>query len=371
MTASQIPQAVEARSTKQIFVSLLKIAVPITIGAAVSSVTNVIDMVMIRQRLQTITVSPEMFTNLTEYYGLSPDVVTIGKHMLEKPSEILYGAYAGYAIPMFNLPPTIVTSLSMSIVPAISSAFALKNYNEAKRLAESTVRITTLFSLPCAIGLSVLSSPILLVVYNNVRSQHMLFILAFAVIFVCLVSVTTAMLQATGKVMLPVYNMVAGGIVKIATNYFLIATDTLNIGGAPISTLICYMTIATLNILALKGVIKPKFGIMDNILKPVFSALIMGISAFFGYNLIASLIGAPQFDLALTFRFIETTAPVTPVEGVTRLMTLIALGCAIIIAVVVYVISIFLLKAIKKDDILMMPKGEKLAKILTKCKLMH
>lgn len=369
--SSNLPQVAEARSTKQIFISLLKIAVPITIGAAVSSVTNVIDMVMIRQRLQTIIVTPEMFLNLTEYYGLAPDVVTIGKNIIEKPSEILYGAYAGYAIPMFNLPPTIVTSLSMSVVPAISAAFALKNYSESKKLAESTVRITTLFSLPCAIGLSVLSSPILLVVYNNVRSQHMLFILAFAVIFVCLVSVTTAMLQATGKVMMPVYNMLAGGIVKITTNYFLVATDTLNIGGAPISTLLCYMTIAILNLLAVRKVIKPKFGIMDNVIKPVFAAVIMGISSLFAYNLAAGVIGAPKFGLAFTLRFIESGAPITPVAASLRIKTAIALIFAIFIAVIVYLLLIFLLKAIKKEDILMMPKGEKLVKLLTKCKLMH
>ncbi|MBE7040034.1 MAG: hypothetical protein E7398_04845 [Ruminococcaceae bacterium] len=362
---------IAARSTKEIFISLLKIAVPITIGAAVSSVTNVIDMVMIRQRLQTIMVTPEMFKTLTEYYGLTPDVVTIGKNIVEKPSEILYGAYSGFAVPLFNLPPTIVTALSMSIVPAISSAFAIRNYTEAKKLTESTVRITTLFSLPCAVGLSVLSAPILLVIYNNVRSENMLFILAYAVIFVCLVSVTTATLQATGNVMTPVYNMLAGGVVKIITNYFMVGAHDLNIGGAPISTLLCYMTIATLNLIAVRKVLSARFNVTDNILKPLISAAVMGIVAFFGYNLIANLVGAPQFNLGLTLCFIKDAAPITPVQGDLRAKTIIALGGSIILAVIVYVIMIFLLKAIKKDDIYMMPKGEKLAKLLTKCKLIN
>ncbi|MBE7028048.1 MAG: hypothetical protein E7407_03325 [Ruminococcaceae bacterium] len=362
---------IAARSTKEIFISLLKIAVPITIGAAVSSVTNVIDMVMIRQRLQSIMVTPEMFKNLTEYYGLTPDVVTIGKNITEKPSEILYGAYSGFAVPMFNLPPTIVTALSMSIVPAISSAFALKNYAETKKLTESTVRITTLFSLPCAVGLSVLSGPILLVIYNNIRSEHMLFILAYAVIFVCLVSVTTATLQATGNVMTPVYNMLLGGIVKIVTNYLMVGTHDLNIGGAPISTLLCYMTIATLNLIAVRKVLAAQFNITDNIIKPLISAIVMGAVAFFGYNTIANFIGAPQFDLGFSLRFINDAAPITPVGGDIRAKTIIALGGAIILSAIVYVIMIFMLKAIKKDDIYMMPKGEKLVKLLTKCKFIY
>ena len=125
---------------------------PITIGAAVSSLTNIIDMVMIRQRLQSITVTPELFQTLTNYFGIPQLEAVIGELMQVNPSEILYGSYSGFAIPMFNLPPTIVMALSMSVVPAISGAFALKNKNQARRLTESTVRITTMFAGPCAVG---------------------------------------------------------------------------------------------------------------------------------------------------------------------------------------------------------------------------
>jgi len=172
----------------------------LTIGAAVTSLTNVIDVVMIRQRLQTIPVTQEIYSMLTEFYGLSGAEAVIGQLMKVKPSEILYGAYSGYAIPMFNLPPTIIMALSMSVVPCISAAFAVKNQAEVKKLTESTIRITMLFALPCAVGLSVLSQPILTAVYNNARAASMLTILSYAVIFVSLVSVTTAMLQAVGQV---------------------------------------------------------------------------------------------------------------------------------------------------------------------------
>ena len=48
------------------------------------------------------------------------------------------------------------------------------------------------------------------------------------------------------------------------------------------------------------------------------------------------------------------------------------LGCviSIIIAVVVYATCILLSKTIVKDDILMLPKGEKIAEILEKYKLL-
>lgn len=358
----------ESRRTKTIFIDLVKIAIPITIGAAVMSLTNVIDVVMIRQRLQTIMVTQEMANSLTEYYGLSKAEVIIGQLMRVKPSEILYGSYSGYAIPMFNLPPTIVMSLSMSVVPFISAAFAVKNMGEVKKLSESTVRITMLFSAPCAVGLSVLSQPILATVYNNARAASMLGILGYAVIFVSLVSVTTAMLQGAGYVMVPVWNMVIGAAVKIITNYILIAIPSVNIGGAPISTNLCYITIAILNILSVKKIMKSDLSLSGLVIRPAIACGALGVGAFFAYQGAAKFLGAQMLDLSLNF--LPQSAPFTPVLSSERVKIIIALGVAICVAVIIYGIMTFALRLIKRDDVLMLPKGEQLTKLLDRFHLL-
>ncbi len=370
----QLPMSLDSlsdsRSTKSIFIELAKIAIPITIGAAVTSLTSVIDMVMIRRRLQTILVTPEIYQTLTEFYGLPLSDISIGKLMqpayegAKSAAEILYGAYSGYAIPMFNLPPTIVMALSLSVVPFISAAFAVKNMGEVKKLSESTIRITTLFSVPCAVGLSVLSGPILVAVYNNARAASMLCILAYAVIFVCLVSVTTAMLQGAGYVYLPVRNMLIGGLVKIVTNYVLVAMPAVNIGGAPVSTLLCYMVIAILNILSVKRIMKPNLSLGEFVIKPVIASGAMGIAAYGAYQLTAKVLGIAP--LSLTLNFLPQTAPAFGLLSSERLTVIIAVGVSIAAAVIVYAIMIFVLRMLKRDDVLMMPKGEALAKILDK-----
>lgn len=362
--ASPIIKEQNIRSRRKIFTTLFLLAVPITIGAAVTSLTNVIDMAMIRRRLQTITVTPEIYTMLTDFYGVAAESVKSGLSLSKDASDILYGAYTGFAIPLFNLPPTIVMALSLSIVPAISSAYALKNHASIRLLTESTLRITIMFSVPCAIGLSVLSSPILITLFNNARSEAMLSVLAYAVITVCLVSVTTAILQATGHVMLPVKNMLIGGIVKIITNYVIIAIPSVNIGGAPITTNICYLTIAILNIYDIIRIAKPKLGICDFILKPAISALVMGISAFLSYNAAASFLKAPLLKMSISF--MHNTAPLTPLDSSVRLSVLISMCVSIFVAVIVYAVMLFLTKSVKKDDVLMLPKGDKIAKLLEK-----
>jgi len=355
---------VESRSTGKIFVRLLTIAVPITIGAAVMSLTNVIDTFMIGNRLQAITVSPELFTALTDFFGLNASDVTIGTSITADAADVMYGSYSGYAMSLFNLPPSIITSISMSIVPAISAAIAIHNKSQAKLLTESSIRITTIFALPCAIGLSVLSAPILLSLYNNVRAQDMLALLSLSIVFVCTVSVSTAILQASGHVFIPVRNMLIGGLFKIISNYILIAIPALNIGGAPISTFLCYLLIATLNLLSIKKIIRPNFKTIDFIIKPLLASLIMGLIVFLTYNAAAGLFGAPLTDLSIDF--VAQTIPVTPVSGAIRIKTIIALGISVFVGIIAYMIAIILLRSIQKEDIEMLPKGKKIAMIMEK-----
>lgn len=352
----------------KIILHLLLIAVPITIGAAVMSLTNVIDTFMINFRLSAITVDENIYKTLTEFFGVSIENVKIGEKITSTAADVLYGSYSGYAMSLFNLPPSIVTSISMSVVPAISAALAIKDKAQAKLLTESSIRITTMFALPCAIGLSVLSSPILICLYNNNRAQDTLAILSLSIIFVCIVSVTTSILQASGKVFIPVINMIIGGVFKAISNYILIAIPSLNIGGAPISTFGCYLIIAVLNISAVMKIIKPNFNIKDFIIKPLVSAIIMGAVVFFVFNITSLLLGCPQISIKVNF--LTQTSPVTPLTSEGRLCTIIALAISIFVGVIAYFISMGTTRAFFEEDIKMLPKGNKIATLMKKIKLL-
>ena len=366
--STPLTDATKASSSKKIFVRLLAIAVPITIGAAVMSLTNVIDTFMISQRLSAITVDERIFNTLTEFFGVGADKVRIGEGISSAAADVMYGSYSGYAMSLFNLPPSIVTSISMSIVPAISAALAINDNKQAKLLTESSIRITTMFALPCAIGMSLLSAPILVCLYNNTRAEYTLSLLSLAIIFVCIVSVTTAILQASGHVFIPVRNMLIGGAFKVISNFTLIAIPELNIGGAPISTFFCYFIIAALNIASIIKIIKPNFNIKDFIIKPLISAIVMGVVVFFAYNLCAHLLGCPDISLKVDFLF--ESAPVTPVESVVRIKTILSLGISIFVGIIAYFATMCATKSFFEDDILMLPKGARIASFMKKFKLL-
>lgn len=327
------------RSRGSILKELVTIAIPITIGAAVSSLTSLVDLATVMNRL---VVNPAVFDRYgflfdkgTDFYKEAAELGWSGIELLEKKANTLYGMYTGQAQTMFNLPLTIIVGLSMSAVPAISSSIAGKSEGEAKSITKSLIKITVLFAMPCAIGLSVLSEGILGLLYSDADAAMLLEKLAVAIIFVSVVQVTNAVLQAYGKVYYPVFSMIAGGFAKVFMNYTFI--PVIGIDGAPVATIVCYAVIAVINIICIIKVVKIRFNIMDIIIKPLFAAFVMG-----GVLMI--------FEKYL---------------GISAAATLLA----ILIGGAVYIVSAFAVRAIKREDVLILPKGEKIAALLAKLKL--
>lgn len=303
------------RRDRAILKSLVKIAVPITIGASVFSLTSIIDAAMIMRRLQ-------------ESAGFSYEV-----------ANTLWGAYTGKSVTMFNLVPTLITAISISIVPTIASAFALNDKKRVQDSTESSLKITILLTLPCAVGMALLAGPILSLVFRSTTAQSTLSVLGYAIVFVSLVSLTNAILQATGHTMLPVVHMVVGGVVKIAVNYFLVGNPDINIVGAPIGTNLCYIVILAMNLVSLKRIIGIKYNFVTLALKPLISVLAMAA-------VLLSLYGRIEF-----------------------LGNMLSTVVTIIVSGVVYFAVLLLVGGVSENDIKMLPKSDKILGVMKKFRL--
>ena len=119
---------------------------------------------------------------------------------VEKSARELYGVY-GKAQTFYNLPSYFITPLTLSIVPAIVGQLTRGNRAEAGSLAESSLRIAALVTMPMAVGLFVLADPVFRVIYwgSNPAGPGLLKLLAVASFFVCMSMMGNAILQASGK----------------------------------------------------------------------------------------------------------------------------------------------------------------------------
>ena len=154
-----------------------------------------------------------------------------------------------------------------------------------------------------------------------------------------MVTVTNAVLQASGKIWIPVITMSIGGVIKLVTNWILVGTPAINIAGAPIGTCLCYGTISVLNLVYIWLKIV-KYSPLKVFAKPLISAGIMGVFAYLVYK------------------------PIVGILGGSLLMSAISLMITIGLSAVLYLLMLIATRALPKEDILMLPKGEKITKLL-------
>lgn len=299
----------DSSTNSQTLKRLLKLAVPITIGSAVFTLASVIDLTMILNQL-----------------------AALGFDELKRTT--MYGYYSGHAVTLFNMPLTVITSLSVSIMPTLSAALAKRKRTLAQTTVETAIRITLLIGLPCAVGMSVLSGPILQFLFNDANAAGMLSVLSYGIIFVSIVMVSNSILQAEGKVWVPVINMLIGGAVKVIVNFVLVGNINININGAPYGTVLCYVTTAFLNLFMIYKSIHPNYGFWF-IVKSVISAAVMGVLAYF------------------------TCASLKPIAG-----NLIGMVAGIVAGIVSYFVLLIALRTLKREDVEAMPGSKYILKLI-------
>lgn len=304
-------------SRRSIVRALLKTAVPIAAGALVTNLTSLIDLVTIMRSLEKgIARSPEYFAKIAP--GISP---------AELPNFI-FGSFTGLAVTVFNLVPSFTNMFGKGILPAVSEAFAAGDKAKIREHTEKALLATALAAFPSGVGISVLSGKILRVLFpwkplETSLCTMPLSILGIGVIFLCLSGAVFAVLQAAGRPDLPVKLMLAGVAVKLAGNLLLVPIPELNAAGAAISTLLCYAVIC---IPAVDILIKltdcNKFHIIGLLCKICFCSLLCGAGALLAEKMLPKSIG----DFFILF-------------------------ISIIIGVIFYIISTFLLGIFTKSTL--------------------
>ena len=316
-TYKDIPLTNEPISSgKDIAKGLLAIAIPITIGSAGLQILTVLETkIYMGQLLETMT---------------------------QQQADIQKGIY-NFTQKIFNMPCAFITPITISAIPAITAQLTRKEFQAAKATEESAARVTALISAPCAVGIAVLAHPItaLLGSYTGQRLElatELMSVLGICILFNAIVLLTNAIMQAHGHVNLPVVNMFIGGAVKLVAVFLLTGNPQIGILGTPIGSLLCYVCITVLNLIAMARVLPQAPRILRSMLRSVVAALIMGVVVFCVYY------GMEAF--------------LPPVSRI------ISCGLPIAVGGCVYVVAAIKCKAITREDCLLLPKGEKIANLL-------
>ena len=311
----------ESRCRHSVEKKLLRIALPITLGSFLISLTKVVDMSMILRRLQSIGYTSAQ-------------------------ANEAYGSYTTLAISVFALLPTLLNSIALPLVPILSSAIASGDIGTEHKMIELCYSINALIAIPASVGITVFAKPILSLLFSSQieaveTAAPLLSILGISVFLSCMITATNSVLHAYREVKKPIYSTLVGLVIKGITAYLLIGIPAIGLWGAPISSFFCNAVIVIMN-MHFVGEFCDNLDVKSLFVHPTLLGIFTVGLAYGEY-------------LFLRNRFQENVLTVL-IPMATAVILYLVLGC--------------LLGLITEEDIAEMPMGKKICAILGKLRLL-
>ena len=332
--------SIDAREKRETFSIIVKTAVPIATGALVMSLGGFIDQIII-QRVLLHLAKTDGYDLFEQYGRFYPP-----KDFFDKDPTIhtsLLGCYSS-ALTLMQLVTSVTQVFGSSAMPNVTSAWTKGDKRELKQSIDTVLRMTMMFTLPMAFGLCVLAHPLMGLIYSSDAiiqiGGNVLMLMGITTIFTAAINPICSMLNGIGRVKLPMTLYIICMLVKISTTWIFVSIPYINIQGATAGSLIAYSLICVIGMALLikfSGV-KPDF--IGTTVKPLIGATICSAAAFFTNLLLSHVLNG-------------------------RIATIIS----ILVAVIVYVIALLIMRTFTETEIKFLPKGEKIAKVLEKCRL--
>lgn len=299
-------------SIKTIIKRILLVSAPMTLSAILSSLNKNID-------------------SMTVVRGLK-------NFLPEAQAKMQYGILSGKVDTLVSLPLSFNIAFATALVPAIAAARAKHDMSTANNRVSFSMLVTVLIGLPCTVGMAIFSQQILALLFPaQAEGVLVLQISALAIIFSVLIQTINGALQGVGKIMTPAVALGVGVVVKLILNLILIPIPAFGINGAAIGNVACNVIACVIGFIVLKRNMAIKFKVSKFVIKPVLATAIMAVCSYASYLVLGKFLAM-------------------------KIATIIALA----IAVITYALALVVLKLFTKEEIYMIPFGQKIYKVLEK-----
>lgn len=297
-------------SILKIIKSILAVSIPISLGGMLSVANKTVDALT---------------------------VIRIAKKFIgEETAKIQYGILSGKVETLVALPYSFNIAFATALVPAISGMLARGERIAAEKRIKFSMLAAILIGLPCTALMAIFAGPILHLLFPNASSgEVMLQLSSISIIFVVLTQTINGALQGIGKVVFPTIALGIGLMLKFIFNVILINISSIGVNGAIISSIISHFSILFLSFIYLKKKMSIKFEIDKFLFKPIIATVIMGAVSFLAY---------------INLKFTNN----------------INLIISIFLGIIIYIFAIIILRIFSKEEIYMIPYGQKLYKKMTK-----
>lgn len=310
-------RSIHTESYSTIYVLLLSTIIPIILSTAVYNSSVFIDQIV--------------FSNVMNKKGVA------------NPTE-LFGVFTGKYRLLVNVPVSIASAMASSMIPSLTAAVTARSRRLINQKIGISIRVIMVISIPCMVGLAVLGSPILQLLFGDASPlpANMLMIGSVAVVLYSLSTLSNGILQGLNRMNVPVTNAFISLVLHVAVVYVLLEITELNIYVVVIGNVVFAFLMCMLNSLVIRRVTGYRQELKKTFIIPGLASIAMGAISYLVY------VGLYQ---------------------VTKNNT-ISVVIALIIAVIVYGVVLLLLKGFTEDELRSVPKGTLLIRIAKKFHLM-
>ncbi|MBS6395588.1 MAG: polysaccharide biosynthesis protein [Clostridiales bacterium] len=308
-------------STGEIYYLLLVTILPVILSTAVYNLSGIIDQ--------------GIFKHLMAYKNY--DSMQIDK---------LWGIFSGEYKLLTNVPIAVASAMASSTIPALTMARVRKDRREMRKKTENAIRFVMVICIPCAVGLSVLAEPILILLFGQEEhtgiSAGLLQMGTLSVVLYGMSTLTNGILQGMNKMRLPVIHAAVSLVLHVLLLVFLILVGDLNIYAVVWANIFFAFLMCVLNSRSIARYMRYRQEVVRTFLIPLAASAAMGAAA---YGVHLGLMAVVKNNTAATI-------------------------AACLAAVLVYGIVLLLLKGLTEEELLSFPKGRTLVRIARKIHLL-
>lgn len=310
----------DVESYGKLFRQIVMIVTPIIIAAFVYNITTTVDM--------------KIFYNVLN-----------SKNVDRVESANLYGIFSGQYMVLINLPVSIASAVGTTLIPNISGAFTKGDKLETNHVYNQSMSITMMVTIPCAVGIGVLSEPIITLLFCGADPLVFKALTAgcISVVFYSLSTLTNSILQGIGKVMEPVKNATLALLIHLVFLAAILKFTDAKLFGLVAATILYSLLACIFNHISVSKYMSTKLDVKKIYLAPAVASIFMGIVAWGSYQIFYHLIHMNSVSVVL----------------------------AILLAVIFYAAAILAVGGYTKEEILAMPKGTLILKLAEKLHLVR
>lgn len=238
--------------------------------------------------------------------------------------------------PLLQLGTVVANSLSLSIVPLVSSYVKKNLESELISKIKLILRVSATVGVAATVGLICIIHPVNQMLFTDVKGSSTLAIFSLSILFSSIIMTLTAIIQSLGFTKAPVMIVLAGIVCKWFLDVWFV--PRYQISGAAIATVLALLGMTIFLSIILKGRVKTSVFVKKDVWLILRSAACMAVTLLL-FNWI--------FEL---------------VSNQTRWESALQALLGVILGAIVFVITILRSNLFKQDELALLPFGYKLVR---------